>query len=127
MKEFYSDIPNAPKAVGPYSPAARAGLYTFLSGQIPIDPSTGKICGDGIEEQTTQVMKNIGAVLEHLGKGFSDLIKTTIFLTDLGNFQIVNEIYAKFLNGHKPARSTVQVSALPLGAKVEIECIVANG
>ena len=127
MKEFYSDIPGAPKAVGPYSPAVKDGAFTFMSGQIPIDPATSKLCGEGIEEQTEQVMKNIEAVLTHVGRKFSDVIKTTIFLTDLGNFQTVNEIYARWMNGHKPARSTIQVAALPLGSKVEIECIVSNG
>ncbi len=127
MKEFFTEIPNAPKAVGPYSPAVRSGAYTFLSGQIPIDPATSKLCGQGIEEQTEQVMKNIKAVLTHVNKDFDSIIKTTIFLTDLSNFQIVNEIYGRWMSGHKPARSTVQVSALPLGAQVEIECIVSNG
>lgn len=125
MNKYISEVPNAPKAVGPYSPAVISGAYTFMSGQIPIDPATGKLCGDGIEEQTEQVLKNIQAVLTHLNKKFSDIVKTTIFLTDLGNFQTVNEIYARWMNGHKPARSTIQVAALPLGSRVEIECIVS--
>lgn len=125
MNKYISEVPNAPKAVGPYSPAVISGAYTFMSGQIPIDPATGKLCGDGIEEQTEQVLKNIQAVLTHLNKKFSDIVKTTIFLTDLGNFQTVNEIYARWMNGHIPARSTIQVAALPLGSRVEIECIVS--
>lgn len=124
MNKYITEVPNAPKAVGPYSPAVVTTTYTFMSGQIPIDPTTGKLCGDGIEEQTEQVMKNIQAVLNHLGKNLTDIVKTTIFLMDLSNFQVVNEIYGRWMNGHKPARSTVQVAGLPFGAKVEIECIV---
>ena len=124
MNKYISEVPNAPKAVGPYSPVVVTGTYTFMSGQIPIDPATGKLCGEGIEEQTEQVMKNIKAVLAHVNKSFTDIVKTTIFLSDLGNFQIVNEIYGRWMNGHKPARSTVQVAALPMASKVEIECIV---
>lgn len=127
MNKLFTEIPGAPKAVGPYSPAVSASSYTFLSGQIPLDPETGKLCGDGIEEQAEQVLKNIQAVLNHIGRKFTDVVKTTIFLTDLANFQTVNEIYGRWMNGHKPARSTVQVAALPLGARVEIECIVSNG
>lgn len=126
MKELYVHIPGAPKAVGPYAPAVRAGSYTFLSGQIPINPETGEICGPTIEAQTEQVMKNIRAVLMHIGRDFTDIVKTTIFLTDMGQFQIVNGIYAQWMKEHKPARSTVQVSALPLKALIEIECIVSN-
>lgn len=125
-KKYITDIPNAPKAVGPYSPAVIAGAYTFLSGQIPISPETGKLAGEGIEEQAEQVLKNIKAVLTHLGKDFSDIVKTTIFLTDLGDFQTVNGIYERWFGQSKPARSTIQVAALPLGSKVEIECIVGN-
>lgn len=126
MTKCITEIPNAPKAVGPYSPVVMTDTFTFLSGQIPIDPATGKLCGDGIEEQTEQVLKNIAAVLSHINKNFSDVVKTTIFLTDLANFQTVNEIYARWMNGHKPARSTVQVAALPFGSRVEIECIIES-
>lgn len=119
----HEDIVNAPKAVGPYSPAVVAGGMAFLSGQVGLDPTTGKLIGAGIEQQTKQVLKNLTSVLSHLGLTFSDVVKTTIFLTDLGHFQTVNAIYGEALDGHKPARSTIQVSALPLGAIVEIEMI----
>lgn len=117
----YETIPGAPKAVGPYSPAARAGAMVFLSGQVGLNPESGQLVGPGIEEQTAQVLKNLKTVLAELGLSFKDVVKTTIFLTDLANFQTVNGLYAAALEGHKPARSTIQVAALPLGAIVEIE------
>jgi 2-iminobutanoate/2-iminopropanoate deaminase len=120
------EIPNAPKAVGPYSPVARAGGMVFLSGQLGINPSTGQLAGSDITSQTEQVLTNIKSVLEHVGLSFSDVVKTTIFLTDLANFQTVNTLYAEALGGHKPARSTIQVSALPLGGIVEIEMIALD-
>lgn len=121
--QCHENITNAPKAVGPYSPAVVAGGMAFLSGQVGLDPMTGQLVGSGIEEQTAQALKNLKAVLVSLGLNFSDVVKTTIFLTDLGHFQTVNKIYGETLGGHKPARSTFQVSALPLGAIVEIEMI----
>lgn len=128
MKKYISEVLNAPKAVGPYSIAVESNNYIFLSGQIPIDPATGVLCGDEVEEQVEQVLKNIQAVLNSVNRNFSDIVKTTIFLTDLANFQIVNTIYARWMNDSRPARSTIQVAGLPMGAKVEIECIVAcNG
>ena len=120
------EIPNAPKAVGPYSPVARAGGMVFLSGQLGINPSTGQLAGSDITSQTEQVLTNVKSVLEHVGLSFSDVVKTTIFLTDLANFQTVNTLYAEALGGHKPARSTIQVSALPLGGIVEIEMIALD-
>jgi 2-iminobutanoate/2-iminopropanoate deaminase len=123
----YESIPNAPKAVGPYSPAVRAGGMVFLSGQVGLNPDTMQLIGASIEEQTRQVMKNLRAVLSELGLSFADVVKSTIFLTDLKNFQTVNTIYGEELGGHKPARSTFQVSALPLGAIVEIEMIALDG
>lgn len=123
MKQYISDAPNAPAAIGPYSQAVTANGFAYLSGQIPLNPETGALVGPTIEAQTEQVMKNIAAVLHHLGLQFTDLVKTTIFLTDLGHFQTVNGIYEKALGGVKPARSTVQVAALPKGANVEIEVI----
>lgn len=121
--QCHENIANAPKAVGPYSPAVVAGGMAFLSGQVGLDPTTGQLVGSGIEEQTAQALRNLKAVLVSLGLTFSDVVKTTIFLTDLGHFQTVNKIYGETLAGHKPARSTFQVSALPLGAIVEIEMI----
>ncbi len=122
----FESIPGAPQAVGPYSLAVRAGGMVFLSGQVGLNPSTGKLIGASIEEQTEQALSNLKTVLEGVGLSFADVIKSTIFLTDLGNFQKVNTIYGTALGGHKPARSTIQVSALPLGAIVEIEMIALD-
>ena len=123
MIRYISDAPNAPQAIGPYSQAAITGNTAYLAGQIPLNPAPGEIIGDGIEDQTNQVMRNIEGVLKHLSLDFSHVVKTTIFLTDLGNFQTVNSLYEKWMNGTRPARSTVQVAALPRGSKVEIEVI----
>lgn len=116
--------PDAPAAVGPYSHAARVGDLLFCSGQIPLDPETMKIVDGGIEAQTKQVIANIRALLSTVGTNFDNIAKTTIFLTDLGDFAVVNGLYAEAFGDHKPARSTVQVAGLPLGASVEIECVV---
>ena len=125
--QCFETIPGAPKAVGPYSPAVRVGNLVFLSGQVGLNPETSQLVGAGIEEQTEQVLKNLETVLAGVGLSFKDVVKSVIFLTDLSNFQTVNKIYGERLAGHKPARSTIQVSALPLGAIVEIEMIaVAN-
>lgn len=123
---YYSDIPNTPAAIGPYSKATeRAGLV-FTSGQLGIDPSTGRLVSDEIEAQTKQVLANIKEVLKATGLTFFDVVKTTIFLTDLSDFQKVNAIYEAELEGAKPARSTVQVAALPAGGKIEIETIAVR-
>ncbi len=118
----------APAAIGPYSQAMRvsgAGLV-FLSGQVPLDPVTGTVVAGGVEEQTERVMKNLTAVLEAAGLTWRDVARTTIYLTDLGQFAKVNEIYARHLGGHAPARATVQVAALPLGVQVEIDAIAVG-
>ena len=117
--------PDAPAAIGPYSQAVRAGQFVFLSGQIPLDPATGEMVGgDDVARQTEQVMKNLAAVLAAAGSSFSQVVKSTIFLTDLGDFATVNGIYGRhFAEAAPPARATVQVSALPRGAKVEIEMV----
>ncbi len=114
---------DAPAAIGPYSQAIRAGQFVFLSGQIPLDPGTGELVGaDDVEEQTAQVMRNLGAVLRAAGTSFEQVVKTTIFLTDLADFAAVNRIYGGYFEGiAPPARATVQVAALPRGARVEIE------
>ena len=125
--ECFEAISGAPKAVGPYSPAVRTGDLVFLSGQVGLNPETSQLVGAGIEEQTEQVMMNLKTVLAGVGLSFKDVVKSVIFLTDLGNFQTVNKIYGERLEGHKPARSTIQVSALPLGAIVEIEMIAVAG
>jgi 2-iminobutanoate/2-iminopropanoate deaminase len=113
--------PNAPAVAGPYSAAVRAGDWLLLAGQIPLVPTTGKIVDGGATEQCRQVLANLGAVLSDCGASFADVAKTTVFVTDLGDFGAVNEEYAAAFGDHKPARATVQVAALPLGAKVEIE------
>ncbi len=112
----------APRAIGPYSQAIDTGDFVFLSGQIGLEPATGKMAA-GVEAQTHQVMKNLQAVLEAVGLDFSHVVKTTIYLADLNDFQTVNEIYASYLKEPYPARATVQVAALPKGARVEIEMI----
>lgn len=122
MKKIISTN-EAPAAVGPYSQAVRAGSLLFCAGQIPLDPKSGKILSEDISEQTRRVMENIAAILKAAGLTFDHIVKTTIFLTDLGDFQTVNEIYGSHFKQEPPARSTVQVSALPKGAKVEIEVI----
>jgi len=117
----------APAAIGPYSQAVRSGNFLFCSGQIQLDPKSGQIVSGDIATQTRRVLDNVEAVLKAEGLTFENIVKTIIFLTDLGDFQTVNEIYGSYFKQQPPARSTVQVSALPKGAKVEIEVIaVAN-
>ena len=127
MKKIISTT-DAPAAIGPYSQAIRSGDFIFCSGQIPLDPKNGQMVSDDITPQTRRVMDNISGLLKSEGLSLADVLKTTIFLTDLGDFQTVNEIYGSYFSSEPPARSTVQVSALPKGAKVEIEVIArANG
>jgi 2-iminobutanoate/2-iminopropanoate deaminase len=115
----------APAAIGPYSQAVRSGRFLFCSGQIPLDPKSGQIVPGDIATQTRRVLDNIAAILRTEGLTFENVVKTTIFLTNLADFQTVNEIYASYFKEDPPARSTVQVSALPRGANVEIEVIAA--
>jgi len=115
--------PNAPAAIGPYSQAVRAKNLLFLSGQIPIDPKTGQLVQGTIEQETNQVLDNLDAVLREAGISLARVVKTTIYLTDLADFQKVNETYGRRFSGTFPARATVQVSALPKGARVEIDAI----
>jgi len=115
--------PNAPAAVGPYSQAVRTGNLLFCSGQIPINPATGKIEATDVEGQAKQVLANINAVLSAAGLGVHNVVKSTMFLQDMADFPKVNPIYEVGFDGHKPARSTIQVAKLPLGALVEIEVI----
>jgi 2-iminobutanoate/2-iminopropanoate deaminase len=119
--------PGAPKAIGPYSPAIRAGNLLFLSGQIPIDPATGALVEGGIAPQTEQVMRNIIALLEAAGTGFRDVVRTTVYLVDMNEFAAMNECYAKFVADPPPARATVQVSRLPRDVRVEIDAIAMIG
>ena len=117
---------SAPDAVGPYSQAISAGDLVITSGQIPLDPATGAMVEGGIVEQTEQVMKNLQAVLAQAGLSFANVLKTTVFLADINDFTAMNDVYAKYFTQPYPARSAVQVAALPKGAKVEIECICAR-
>ena len=114
---------DAPAAIGPYSQAIHSGDLVFLSGQVPIDPKTGALVDGDISTQTERVLDNLAAVLAAAGCGFSDVVKTTIYLTDLNDFLAVNQTYGKRFTAAPPARATVQVSALPKGARVEIDAI----
>ncbi len=125
MKKVISTS-DAPGAIGPYSQAVRSGSFLFCSGQIPLDPKSGEIVPGDITAQTQRVLDNIAAILKADGLTFDDVVKTTIFLTNLGDFQIVNKIYGSYFKQDPPARSTVQVAALPKGANVEIEVIAAT-
>jgi 2-iminobutanoate/2-iminopropanoate deaminase len=115
----------APAAIGPYSQAIQVGNLLFCSGQIPLDPTSGEVVAGGVREQTEQVMKNIAAVLTAAGAAFDDVVKTTIFLVDMNDFAVVNEVYGRCFPKHKPARSTVAVQGLPRGVLLEIEIIVS--
>jgi 2-iminobutanoate/2-iminopropanoate deaminase len=117
----------APSAIGPYSQGIVANGFLFTAGQIPLDPTAGKIVEGGIVEQTEQVMRNLQEVLRAAGASWGDVVKTTVYLQDLAHFPTVNEVYGKSLGDARPARSTVQVSALPRGALVEIDAIAAVG
>ena len=113
--------PSAPPVAGPYSPAVRAGDWLVLAGQVGIDPASGKMVAGGVEAEARQVLANVGAILADCGATFADVAKTTVFVTDIGDFALVNAVYAEAFGDHKPARSTVQVAALPAGAHVELE------
>lgn len=115
----------APAAIGPYSQAVQVGSFVFCSGQIPLDPTTMEIVSGGIEAQVVRVLDNMRAVAEAAGAQLQDAVKLTIFLTDLGDFGIVNETMKRYFDAPYPARSTVQVSALPKGANIEIEATLA--
>jgi 2-iminobutanoate/2-iminopropanoate deaminase len=117
----------APQAIGPYSQGVRAGGFIFLSGQIPLDPETGQITAGDIVAQTERVMQNISEVLTAANLGFDDVVKTTIFLTDLADFAAVNEVYGRRFAQDPPARSTVEVQGLPRGSRVEIEVVAFSG
>jgi len=117
---------NAPSAIGPYSQAVSANGTLYISGQLPIDPSTGNMLEGNIGDKTDQILKNASAIATAAGTSLASVVKTTIFLTDLGDFKEVNEAYAKHFTDAPPARSTVQVAALPLGSKIEIEFILAT-
>jgi 2-iminobutanoate/2-iminopropanoate deaminase len=117
----------APKAVGPYSQAVKAGGFLFVSGQIPLDPETGEIVGETTAEQAARVLKSIRCIVEDSGGSLNDVVKTTIFLVDMNDFAAVNEVYATYFSGETPARATVQVGRLPKDVRVEIEAIAWLG
>ena len=114
---------SAPQAIGPYSQAIRCGSLVFVSGQIPLDPTTGQLVSGGVDAQTHQVLKNLKAVVEASGSSFDKVAKTTIYLKDMGQFQLVNEIYGSYFKAPFPARATVEVARLPKDVLVEIDCI----
>lgn len=124
MKVLHSDL--APAAIGPYSQAIEVNGFIFASGQIPIDPHTGKMVEGGVADQTRQALANAAHVLEEAGLGLSSVVKTTVFLTDMADFAAMNEVYASFFKAPYPARSAVAVKALPKGALVEVECVAAK-
>jgi len=122
MKELIT-APGAAKAIGPYSPALKVGQMVFLSGSIPLDPVSGQLVEGGIKEQTTRVMENIKALLIAAGADLNQVVRTTVFMIDLGEFAAMNEIYASYFSAPYPARSTVQVVKLPRDVRVEIDVI----
>lgn len=113
----------APEALGPYSQAIVSGGWIFASGQIPLDPDTGRVTEGGVGRETDRVLKNLAAVLEHAGGGLDTVLKTTVYLVDMESFSDMNEVYARHFGAHRPARATVQVSALPKGVRVEIDAV----
>lgn len=123
MMKVVIETSAAPRAIGPYSQAIKANGLLFISGQIPMDPDTGQMTAVDVVAQTNRAMDNLGAILAAEGLDFKDVVKTTIFLTDMADFARVNDVYAAYFESAPPARSTIQVAALPKGAKVEIEAI----
>lgn len=114
---------DAPMAMGPYSQAVKQDGFVFVSGQVPLDPSTGELVTGTVGEQTRRAMENLGAVLKAAGAGFDTVVKVTAFLTDMGDFAEFNEVYGEYFKSEPPARATVGVAALPKNARVEVECI----
>ena len=127
MSKIAISTPHAPAAIGPYSQAIKAGDLLFTSGQIALDPATGTLVHGDIEVETRQVLQNLGQVLAAAGTTWDEVVRTTIYLTDLGHFAIVNRLYGEVTGAVPPARSTVQVAALPRGAQVEIDAIARLG
>lgn len=123
MSKKIIETSTAPKAIGPYSQAVKAGGLIFVSGQIPINPNTNELVSGSIETETTQVMENLKAILSAAGATSADVVKTTIYLADMGDFAKVNEVYGSYFTGSYPARATVQVAGLPKGVRVEIDAV----
>lgn len=126
MPKSVPKITSGPAPVGPYSIATEANDFVFLSGQVAFDPATGDRVDETVTAEAEQVMRNIGAILGDLGLGYDDIVKTSIFLTDIGDFATVNEAYGQFFTAEPPARSTFQVAALPVGFRVEIEVVAVR-
>ena len=126
MREIVS-CSGAPGAIGPYSQAVKEGGTIYCSGQIPLDPATGKIVAGGIEEQTARVLENLSAVLAAGGSSLAQVLKTTVYMVDLSEFPAMNAIYGKYFPASSPARATVQVAGLPMGVRVEIDAIASTG
>ena len=122
----YVDTANAPKAIGPYSQAIRASGFVYTSGQTPLDPARGEMVEGAFEDQVHRVFRNLEAVLTAAGSSFAKVVKATVYVTDLGNFQKLNTIYASYFGDHKPARTTIQASGLPKGAQVEIDLVAVQ-
>ncbi|WP_421901409.1 RidA family protein [Maridesulfovibrio sp.] len=124
MSKTIIDTPNAPAAIGPYSQAVAAGDFLFTSGALPIDPATGKMVEGSIEDRAAQVFKNLSAVAEEAGTSLDNAVKVTVYLADIADFQAVNGVYGEYFKEPFPARSAFQVAKLPLGADIEVECII---
>ncbi len=122
-----NDLPGVPKAAGPYSQLAMTGETVYLSGMLPLISETGKLAGESIEEQTEQVFNNIEAALNGIGLGLTDVVRSSVYLADMGKFSVMNAIYARRFGDHKPARETIGVVALPLGAAIEMTVIAHRG
>ena len=126
MPKSVPEIMSGPSPVGPYSIATEANGFVFISGQVAFDPASGERIDQSISAEAEQTMRNIGAILAEVGLGYGDIVKTTIFLADMADFGAVNEVYGSFFDADPPARSTVEVAALPVGFRVEIETIAAR-
>lgn len=126
MPKKIHDVPSAPAPVGPYSVVTEANGFVFVSGQLGMDTATGKLVEGGVEAETHQIMRNLAAILGDVGLSYGDIVKTTIFVADMADFPVVNAAYGEYVADAKPARSTVEVAALPLGVQIEIEVIAAR-
>ena len=126
MEKIIINTKNAPAPIGPYNQAVKAGNTLYISGQIPVDPATDELVSGDIKAETEQVMLNLKSILEEAGLGFDNVVKSTIFIMNMGDFSQINEVYGKFFTGQFPARETVQVAALPKGVNVEISMIAVG-
>lgn len=125
VKEVISS-PEAPKAIGPYSQAIRVGDWLFCSGQIAIDPRTGQLVTGSVEEETRQVLENLGAILKEAGMDYSDVVRVTVFMAEMNDYARINKVYAEYFKDKPPARAAVQVASLPKDVRVEISCIAVK-